>query len=122
MPEYPYFLELSIVLAASSSGTLSFPVPNSEVLRLTRVVYVSTGIFNITDIRSTRGIHYTNASPANPITSTQIQNAGNAFRSIMDFNGEIVIEGGETLIIDLVDTSVALNTIQLLLSGIKETG
>lgn len=122
MAQYPYQLVLSSTLAALATGTMNYPIPNNEGLQLGQLYFVSTGAFSITDIRDSAGKHYTNASPSNPIPSTLLQNAQTAYESLRNLPIPIVIEGGKTLYVDIVDTSNAPNTVKLLFNGIRDSG
>lgn len=121
MPAYPYILELNSVVGSNSSATLTYPMPNNETLQLMDIGFVATGAFSITDIRDSTGKHYTNASPSNPILSTQIQDTRNAFLSLKQFVIPIVLDGGKTFYVDVLDTSGAQNTIRLIFNGTRET-
>lgn len=119
--EYPYLLVLPIVLTASATGTVQYPMPTNETLKIKEIRFVSTGAFSITDIRNSSGNHFTNASPSAPILSTALQDARNNFDSIEKFMADIVLDGGKTFYIDVIDTSGAGNTIRLYLNCTRET-
>ena len=120
MASVPYFLQLNAVLGAAGTGTLSFTVPKNEGLQLRQVRFSSTGAFNVTDIRDSAGQHYTNASSANPIPSTELQNAASANIGIQALDIELNLVGGVTFYVDLVDTSGAGNTVRVLFTGVRE--
>lgn len=121
MAKYPYTLTLQIALAASSTGTLSYNVPQNESLELNDMRFISTSTFNVTDIRDSSGKHYTNASAAQPILSSMLQSAANANLSVKDFQEPLLIDGGKTFYIDLIDTSAAPNTVRLVFTGKRES-
>lgn len=112
----PYELFLQSVLTAGGSGTMSYQLPPSQTLELDEFVWTSTGIFNLVGLRNGNGLQFTNATPSNPIPSTMLGNAANNFNLIRDFKPNLVIKGGDTLYIDVIDTSIAANTVKILIN------
>jgi len=110
----PYELFLSSVLTAGGTGTMSYQVPPSQQLELDEFVFSSTGTFSVVGFRNGGGMQFTNATPSNGIPSTMINNAANNFNLIRDFKPNLVIQGGDTLYIDVIDTSAAPNTVRFL--------
>lgn len=110
----PYLLRLQSVLVAGGTGSLFYAVPPDQSIELQDFVFVSTGIFNITGFRNGGGTSFTNASAATPILSTLVAAAGNNFNLLKLFTPPLRIEGGDTLYIDLIDTSGAGNTVTFL--------
>lgn len=117
----PYLFTQTVTLSASAAGTAQFVVSPGETIRFKRLYYVSTGSFNVTGIRNSAGLRYTNASTDDPITSTTLQNAANSNISLSDFLLSLEIIGSGELDIDLVDTSGASNTVRITLVAEVET-
>lgn len=117
-----YLLELTVTLGADSTGTLQYTVPNNESMELMKLVHTSQGTFDITDIQTGSGKSHTNAGANNGIPNTHLQDAVNAFRAIMEFPKPIVLSGGDTLTIDLLDTSSAGNVVNFTFVGVRDTG
>lgn len=115
----PYELYLTSVLIAGGTGTMSYQVPPGQTLELDEFVWTSTGIFSLTGLRNGNGLQYTNATPSNAIPSTMLNNAANNFNLIRDFKPNLVINGGDTLYIDVIDTSAAPNTVRVLINSNK---
>ena len=118
----PFFALFRFSLAGNAQGTAQYTVPVGEQLTLKDMVFSSTGAFSITNIRDASGKSYTNASPTTPIPSTIFPSGGNNNNSIKGFDPELVIEGGNILYIDVVDSSGSANTINIVFSGQKKTG
>lgn len=121
MAEFPYFLILNSVLAGNGSGTMSYTLPQNESIELTELRFIATGAFNITDIRDSSGNHLTNASAANPILSTMIQNAASPNIAVAQLPTPLIISQGKTFYVDVLDTSAAGNTVRLLFVGKRIT-
>lgn len=117
MAEIPYLELASVTLTANGVGTFSQPVPNTQQLSLREWVFSSTGVFQITGIRTSDGRNYTNASPSVPIPSAVLPSGANNFNAIHQFIPELVVPGNVILYIDFKDTSGAGNVVNLLLSG-----
>ena len=96
MAESPFLHVLETTLPGNGSGTLSVLVPNSEKLTIHGFRFVSTGTFNLTGIRTTDGVHYTNASQSVEIPSTVLGDATNGYNTLKDFRVPLVVEGGAT--------------------------
>lgn len=121
MSDRPFQLIMNTVLAASGAGSLSFQIDTNTKLKLNGFVFTATAAFSITGIRDSDGTLYSNASPSNPILSTMIQNATNSNRSADSFLQDLVIDGGKTFYIDLLDTSGAQNTVRMLFEAVRIT-
>lgn len=123
MASIPYFLKLQVVIAAGGGvGTASYYVPNLQTLHLRTLQYQSTGAFSIYNIRNTNGRLYTNASQASGILSTWLQNAASPNIGLLALPEEILIAGSDGISIDVIDTSGAANTVNLLLTGMLDLG
>lgn len=117
--EMPYLLQLSAVLGANGAGTLTFPVPKNEALRLRALRFTSTGAWQVNDIRDSMGQHYTNASTTNPIPSGALQNGASANIGLQELELDLTLPGGSILYIDIQDTSAAGNTVRVTASGVR---
>lgn len=121
MADRQFTLVLEAALTSGGAATISYTVPPNEKLTLNSMVYNSTGIFNITDIRDSAGYHYTNASPATEIPSGVLANGANNFNSLKDFSAPIIIEGGMIFYVELEDSSAGANTVTLVFAGIRSS-
>lgn len=121
MATIPFLLQGRVVLTALGTGTFQYPVPQGEKVRIRDLVYSSTGTFGVTDIRTSDGRHYTNASGSAPIPSAVLANGANNFNNVRDFEPDLAVEGGSILYIDLVDTSNAGNTVNLTMNSERDT-
>lgn len=118
----PYIVTLPKVVAASSVGRMSYQVSNDETLELTNILQRSTGAFDIYGISDSRGTIYSNAVAGNTIDGDFIADISTAFNGIYEFPSPIVLEGGTTIFIDVIDTSAAQNTIEIVLVGRRLLG
>lgn len=119
MPSYPFLLVLETALNANGVGTVSYQVSPMETLTLTGLVFASTGTFNITSIRDSGGRQYTNATATVEIPSSVIPSGANANNAIWEFPTPMVIEKGNSLIIELEDSSGSGNTVTLIANAMK---
>jgi hypothetical protein len=118
MPDNPYFCILETTLAGNASGTLSYQVPANMELTIRGWRQVSTGAFNLTGVRDSQGLYYTNASASVEIPSSYIADLADGNNGLKDFPMSLVIEGGTIIYIDVEDTSGAGNTVTIVLDGI----
>lgn len=120
MATIPYLLIATISLLASGQGSFIYPVPPGQVLRLDELVFVSTGIFNLIGLYNASGLQFTNATGSNGIPSSLLANGANNFNCIKDLKPDLVIPGGDSLNIVLLDTSVAVNTVRIIINSQKD--
>lgn len=116
----PFIFTDTVVLTASATATVRLPVSNGEKGFYGKLYFVSTGAFNVTGLRSDNSISYSDASAENPLTSTTLQNAANANRSLEGFDLKLDLEGPNALNIDITDTSGSGNTVRISVVGEKE--
>lgn len=115
MPQtVPYELFLSTSLTAGGQGTMTYQVPPGQSIEIDEFVFQSTGAFKVVGIRNGGGIQFTNATPSNGIPSAMLANAANQFNVIKDFKPNLVIQGGDSFYIDVLDTSAAPNVVNFL--------
>lgn len=122
MPIRPFLFTDTVVLTANGSGTARMPISAGEKARFRALRFVATGAFNLLTIRDDSGQRYSNSSADDPIPSTLLQDARNAFRSIDGFKPDLELEGPTGLNFELTDTSAAGNTVRIVAEGEKETG
>lgn len=120
MANIPYVLSLQQALAASGTGTMLYPVPQNQDLKLFAWYTLKTGNYRITAIRDSAGQFYTNASSTNPIDGQLIQNVNSPNIGNNTLAEPIHVPGGRILYIDLLDYSAAPNTINLWFLGTLE--
>lgn len=119
MADLPFLLVLEGTLASGGVGTLQYSVPPSEDLEVHGVVHTSTGTFNITGMRTSDGVSYTNASQSVEIPSTAIPSVANGYNAIWALATPLLVEGSNSLYIDLEDSSAGSNTVTLILNCIR---
>ena len=123
MASIPFFLEFHLVIAAGGGViTASYNVPAIQTLHVNKWIYTSTGVWGIYQIRNANGRVYGNLSQSNPFRSDFIQKGASPNIGILDLPYELLITGGDTLYIDIIDTSGAANTIELGLCGVLDLG
>lgn len=110
----------SKVLTANSQDSLQYTPGPTETFYITGWRFVSTGIFDIIDVRNSEQFKYTQASVTNPIQSTMVQDPRNAFLGDKEFDPPLMIEKSQTFSVDVKDTSGAGNTVRMLLIGYKD--
>lgn len=123
MASIPFFLRLQGVIAAGG-GTASpnYQVAMLQTLHLNDIVWTSTGIWGFYSIRNTNGRQYTNASQAVPLSSAFFQNGGSPNIGIIHLPYELTVMGGDGIFFDIIDTSGAGNTVNLMLVGSLDLG
>lgn len=122
MAEYPFFVELQEAVGANSTATLSYQVATNEQLTIKAIRQKSTGTCNITQIRDSRGISYSNADPTEALPLELFADLADANNGLLALPFDLVVPGATTIYFDLKDTSGALNTVNLILVGIRKTG
>lgn len=115
-----YFAVADKVLGALGQDTLQYTPGPTEKFYITGWRFLSTGTFNIIDVRNSEQFKYTQCSVTHPIPSTMVQNPTNAFLAHKDFDPPLEIDESQTFSIDVVDTSGAGNTVRVLLIGYKD--
>lgn len=116
----PYILQLQATLTANGTGTLTYTVPNNEELDLREWQWSSTGTFGITGMRTTGGNNLTNASNNVYIPNTHLPMAVAETNNLGKFHEPLVIKGGSTLQVDLLDISGGGNTVKASFNGIRK--
>lgn len=122
MASRSFILTLKTSLSGSGTGTATYQVPVGQRLTLRKLVVSATGAFNITDIRKGSGQDLTNASVNEPIPSAVLANGGDGYNGLKELDPPIVVESGESIKFDLLDTSTAANTVYLVFVGELEVG
>jgi len=120
--EWPYFLVLEATVGAGGTATVSYPVPVNEELKILGLRQVSTGDFNITDIRTSDGVHYTNATAAVEIPGSYFADLVDNYNGLRDFPVPLDIVGGSIFYVDLENASASSNTITLIFHCVRSTG
>jgi hypothetical protein len=121
MATFPFLLVLEAVLVAGGTGTVSYPIPSGETLELDELVFQSTGVFNVSDIRDSNGNHFTNASLTTEIPSVVLASGANNNNALKRFPIPIEIKGSTIFYVDLEDSSGAGNTVTLVFAGRRTT-
>lgn len=123
MPDIASFLILQAVVPANGAQTAQYIVPRGDSWKLMGCCQFATSqSCFITDIRDSRGFHYSNASPSVPLPLNTFQQLGSAQIGINVLPFPIVLDGDTVLQIDFKDTSGAQNTVGLILVGQRSTG
>lgn len=123
MASIPFWLRFQAVIAAGGGlATVSYAVPPLQELTLNELFWTSTGAFGIYSIHNSNGRIYTNASQATPLLSTHLQQGGSPNIGAKDLPYPLVVVGADIFYMDLIDTSGAANTINLMLVGSLNLG
>lgn len=120
--QIPYLLLAPVTLAANGQNTFNYPVPQGQKLYIKQLFFTSTGAFKLVGLSDAAGTNYTNVTPASGIPSTLLASGSNNNNAVIDFEPELIIEGGNQLNITLLDTSNSTNTVSLLLNTAKDIG
>jgi len=115
MPQIPFLVILEAELAASGVATLMYQISNQENLDIVGWRQQSTGVFDVRAIRTSDGQHYTQASATVGIPSEFIPDVADGYNGIDQFPIPLHVGNGQTIYIEIADTSVAPNTVTLVL-------
>lgn len=115
--ELPFLTRLSVVLTSGATGRMNYAVSANEKLQITKIYQKSTGAFDIYGLSDSAGRAYTNASSGAGLDSNFIQDVDTSFIGFSDFPVPIYLEGGQSLSLDVIDTSAAGNTVEIMLVG-----
>lgn len=118
----PFNVLLQDTLASGGTATLSRQVPDGQKWTITALYQKSTGAFNVTNIRNGTGQYFGNFSPSNALPNDFIPDVENGYNAPDTFKHDVVINGGDSLYIDIVDTSASSNLVQIVIEGILDTG
>ena len=116
----PFWFTQTLSLGANASQQARFPVASGETGRFKRIVFAASGAFSITRIEDETGLAYSDASVSNPIPSTALIDAATDDAGIQHLDPPAEIEGPGALLLTILDTSGAANTVRLILEGEKE--
>jgi len=119
MADFPFLVVLQTALAADGTGSVSYSVTTQEELEIIEIYHQSTAGFNVTDIRTSDGQHYTNASSVVPIPGTFFTDVADGYNAKPGLPVPIKLSGGGVIYIDLLDTSSAPNTVTILLKCVR---
>jgi len=119
MADFPFLVVLQVALTGNGTGSVSYSVTTQEALEIVELYQKSTGTFNVTDIRTSDGQHYTNASSVVPIPSDFFADVEDGYNAKPALPIPIVLSGGGVVYIDLLDTSGVANTVTILLRCIR---
>ena len=123
MPDLASFLVMNAVVPASGAATAMYIVPRGDTWELSQVSQQATSqSCQITDIRDSRGFHYGNISPANPLPLNTFQQLGQAGLGMQALPFPLHLEGDTVFYIDFKDTSAAQNTVSVIFAGKRTTG
>lgn len=122
MAEYPFFVELKETVGANSTATLSYQVAANEQLTIKAMRQKSTGTCDITQIRDSRGVSYSNADATEALPLELIADLADSNNGLLGLPIDLVVPGATTIYFDLKDTSGAGNTVHLILIGVRKTG
>lgn len=118
MAELISILLLNAVVPASGTATAVYVIPRGDVWDLVDVFQNATSqSCFITDIRDSRGFHYTNASPQTPLPLGLFQLIGSPNISESSFPFPLHLEGDIVFYMDFKDASAAQNTVNVILVG-----
>jgi len=115
MAQIPFLVILEAELAASGLATLAYQISNQESLDIVGWRQQSTGTFDVRAIRTSDGQHYTQASATAGIPSEFIPDVGDGYNAVDKFPIPLRVGNGQTIYIEIADTSVAANTVTIVL-------
>lgn len=118
----PFWHSDTVVLTSGGSGTIRFDIGAGEKGVFKRAQFKATGGFSITGMRDSSGLQFSNASPAEPIPSTMLKTGVTDIEQTQYFDPPLEIIGPAALLIDILDTSGAGNTVRNVIEGSKEFG
>lgn len=120
--DIPFLIPLTVVLTASATGVMTYPVSTNEKLNIHEIRQKSTGAFNITGITDSRGRSYTSATPSVAVDSDFIADNPSPNIALFKLPIPLFVDGSMSINIQVQDTSGAGNTIEILLVGILTYG
>ena len=121
MAERPFLFSDVVILAANSTGSLTYQVPIGEHFDGGEMWLVSTGTFSIEDFRNNSGQRFSNCSAAEPILSTMLDKPQTVGQGVLKFDPPIHIDPSGIFYLDLKDTSGAPNTVTCVINGKRTT-
>ena len=122
MGSIPYILLADFSLAANGAGSFTYPVPQGQKLTIFKWLKSSTGAFYVTGISDGNGQNYTNATAAKALPSGTVPNVADNYHSIEEFTPPLVIEGGSSLTINVLDASGNPNTSYIVMQCQRDLG
>jgi hypothetical protein len=117
----PFWVKLEATLTANGTGTLSYNIDPSEEWEFLDWLWTSTGTFEITGIRASNGINFSNVLSTNTIPSTLLPKGADDNHALRGFPVPMRIKENNILYIDIVDTSGSGNTVEVVLPAKKTT-
>lgn len=118
----PFFLSFHKVLVAGGVDTLTYAPDRNQTLHINKLIYTSTGIWGIYQIRNSNGRIYGNLSQATTLRSEFLQKGASPNIGIPEFPYEFVVIGADAISFDIIDLSGAGNTVDVGLFGSLELG
>lgn len=118
----PFLIRLQVTLSASSTGRMQYAVSNDETVEIDAWFQKSTGAFDVYGVSDSRGNLYSNAAAGSALDSDFIQDVASANISNAQWIDPIILPGGTTFNIDVIDTSGAANTVEFMLVGRRKLG
>jgi hypothetical protein len=116
----PYIIPIKVVLTANAPGVLSYTVNPGETVTVQHWLWSSTGAFSIFGLSISNTEFITNANQSTPILSTFLQQIATANLNHRDFDVPWVVPQTQQIVISVLDTSGAGNTVNVLLWGSRE--
>jgi hypothetical protein len=120
MATVPFWFTDSISLSANAQADLQLIISAGELARLRRVQFVSTGAFNLVDMRDASGFRFSNASSNDPIPNTMLNDAANDLTGIAHLVPPLELKGPNQLNLTIIDTSAAANVVRVTIEGEKD--
>lgn len=118
MARLPFSIPFEEALASGGTITFEYQAPTNQQYEIHGLMYVSTGGFDITDLYDSEGNRFTNATVSNGIDSGLLLSGGDDNNGINPFSEMFVLEGGRSIHIQIQNTSLAANTVNMVLFGI----
>jgi len=120
---FPYLLTMKDTTTSGGSVTLSYQLANGRKLHIHDILFQSTNTFDLINMyTAAAGRELGNMSNSNPIPSGMLREDDTQNHRPKFPIEPLILEGGDTLYIEVKDTATVANTIQALLNCIMEVG
>jgi len=117
----PYLLTDTVVIAASADGEAVLRVGANERFEGHKILILSTGNFEVRGIKNDSGLPYTNADTGDPLTQAMFPDDYDSGDMPLELDAPLIVEKNDALIVQLTDTSVASNTVRVVVYGTMES-
>ena len=117
----PYILTDTVILGASADGEAILRVGSNERFEGHKLLILSGGNFEVRGMKNDSSLPYTNAKSGDPLTQAMFPDDVDSGDNVLEFDAPLIIERGDSLTIQLADTSAGSNTVRVALYGTMES-